>query len=99
MGAGYSAVASTLWDNITSLETELTSRWCSNSRPFVEPMQEAEQMMAAQAAGAASHTLVVLSPLPCELAADQYRVGCIHLLLNTAASSFFMGALSNARPG
>jgi hypothetical protein len=39
--------------------TELTSRWCSNSRPFVEPMQEAKQTTAAQPAGAASHTLVV----------------------------------------
>ena len=43
-------------DHITSPETELTSRWCSNSRPFVEPMKEAMQMTAAQAAGAASHT-------------------------------------------
>ena len=39
------------------------------------------------------------SPLPCELAADQYRVGCIHLLLNKAASSFFRGAFWNARAG
>jgi hypothetical protein len=37
-------------DNITSPETGLTSRWCSNS------MKEAKQMTAAQAAGAASHT-------------------------------------------
>ena len=43
-------------DNITSPETGLTSRWCSNSRPFVEPMKEAMQMTAAQAAGTASHT-------------------------------------------
>ena len=43
-------------DNITSPETGLTSRWVSNSRPFVEPMREATQMTAAQAAGAASHT-------------------------------------------
>jgi hypothetical protein len=34
----------------------LTSRWCSNSRPFVEPMKEAMHTTAAQAAGAASHT-------------------------------------------
>ncbi len=88
---GQTAVASPRWDNITSPETELTSRWCSNSRPFVEPMQEAKQMTTAQAAGAASHTPVV-SPLPCELAADQYRVGCIHLLVNKAASSFFRWA-------
>jgi hypothetical protein len=89
---GQTEVASPRWDNITSPETELTSRWCSNSRPFVEaPMQEAKQMTIAQAAGAASHTLVV-SPLPCELAADQYRVGCIHLLVNKAASSFFTWA-------
>jgi hypothetical protein len=91
---GQTEVASPRWDNMTSPETELTSRWCSNSRPFVEPIQEATQMTTAQAAGAASHTLVVFffSPLPCELAADQYRVGCIHLLLNKAASSFFRGA-------
>ena len=43
-------------DNITSPETGLTSRRRSNSRPFVEPMKEAMQMTAAQAAGAASHT-------------------------------------------
>jgi hypothetical protein len=43
-------------DNITSPETGQTSRWCSNSRPFLEPMKEAKQMTAAQAAGAASHT-------------------------------------------
>ena len=43
-------------DNITSPETGPTSRWCSNSRPFVEPMKEAMQMTAAQVAGAASHT-------------------------------------------
>jgi len=36
-----------------------TSRWCSNSRTFVEPMKEAKQMTAAQVAGAASHTMVV----------------------------------------
>src|SRR5271166_6012553 len=58
---GQTEVASPRWDNITSPETELTSQWCSNSRPFVEPMQEAKQMTAAQAAGAASHTLVVSS--------------------------------------
>jgi hypothetical protein len=50
-----------LMDKITSPETELTSRWCSNSRTFVEPMSEAKQMTAAQAAGAASHTMVVSS--------------------------------------
>jgi hypothetical protein len=52
-------VASPRWDKITSPETELTSRWCSNSRTFVEPTSEAKQMTAAQAAGAASHTMVV----------------------------------------
>jgi hypothetical protein len=56
---GQIKVASPRWDNITSPETELTSRWCSNSRTFVEPMSEAKQMTAAQAAGAASHTMVV----------------------------------------
>ena len=56
---GQIQVASPRWDNITSPETELTSRWCSNSRTFVEPMSEAKQMTAAQAAGAASHTMVV----------------------------------------
>ena len=56
---GQIQVASPRWDNITSPETELTSRWCSNSRTFEEPMSEAKQMTAAQAAGAASHTMVV----------------------------------------
>jgi len=32
------------WDRITSLETEPTSRWYSNSRTFAEPMHEATQM-------------------------------------------------------
>jgi hypothetical protein len=59
---GQIEVASPRWDKITSPETELTSRWCSNSRTFVEPMSEAKQMTAAQAAGAASHTLVVFFP-------------------------------------
>src|SRR5260370_17315481 len=57
--SGQIQVASPRWDNVTSPETELTSRWCSNSRTFVEPMSEAKQMTAAQAAGAASHTMVV----------------------------------------
>src|SRR5260370_672116 len=56
---GQIGVASPRWDKITSPETALTSRWCSNSRTFVEPMSEAKQMTAAQAAGAASHTMVV----------------------------------------
>jgi hypothetical protein len=43
------------WDNITSLETELTSRWCLNSRPLEEPMKEAKQMTTGQPVGAASH--------------------------------------------
>ena len=64
-------------DNITSPETGLTSRWCSNSRPFVEPMKEAMQMTAAQAAGAAPPTRPMDFPSPCELAANQYRVGFI----------------------
>jgi hypothetical protein len=37
-------VASPKRDNITSPETELTSRWCSSSRPLEEPMNEAKQM-------------------------------------------------------
>src|SRR5882762_9368195 len=49
-------VASPVRDNITSPETEQTFRWCSHSRPFMEPMQEAKQMTTAQAVGAASHT-------------------------------------------
>ena len=56
---GQIEVASPRWDKITSPETELTSRWCSNSRTLVEPMKEATQMTAAQVAGAASHTMVV----------------------------------------
>ncbi len=58
---GQIEVASPYRDNITSPETELTSRWCSNSRPLVEPMKEAKQMTTAQAVGAASHTLVGFS--------------------------------------
>ncbi len=37
-------------------ETELTSYWCSSSRPVEEPMYEAKQMTTAQSVGAASHT-------------------------------------------
>jgi hypothetical protein len=43
-------------DNITSPETEQTSRWCSSSRTFAEPINEAKQMTTTQAVGAASHT-------------------------------------------
>jgi hypothetical protein len=53
---GQIEVASFYWDNITSPETELTSCWCSNSRPLEEPMYEAKQMTTAQAVGAAAHT-------------------------------------------
>jgi len=66
-----------LGDHITSPETEQTSRWCSNSRTFEEPMDEAKQMTTAQAVGAASHTPGGFYPSPCELAASQYRVGLI----------------------
>jgi hypothetical protein len=94
---GQIEVASPRWDKITSPETELTSRWCSNSRTFVEPTSEAKQMTAAQAAGAASHTMVASS--------TAVRVGRrsvlrrLYLMLNKAASSFFRGALLNARAG
>jgi hypothetical protein len=44
---GQIKVASPLWDNITSPETELTSCWCSSSRPLEEPMNEAKQMTTA----------------------------------------------------
>jgi hypothetical protein len=54
---GQIEVTSPHRDNITSPETELTSRWCSNSRPLEEPRKEAKQMTTAQAVGAASHTL------------------------------------------
>src|SRR3981081_4946033 len=40
---GQIEVASLYWDNITSPETELTSYWCSSSRPLEEPMYEAKQ--------------------------------------------------------
>src|SRR6266436_8384989 len=53
---GQIQVASPQGDNITSPETELTSRWCSSSRPLEEPMKEAKQMTTARAVGAASHT-------------------------------------------
>ena len=75
---GQIEVALSLWDNnITSPETEPTSRWCSNSRTFEEPMNEAKQMTTARAVGAASHTPGGFNPSPCELAASQYRVGLI----------------------
>ncbi len=41
---GQIEVASPRGDKITSPETELTSRWCSSSRPLEEPMYEAKQM-------------------------------------------------------
>jgi hypothetical protein len=53
---GQIEVASLYWDNIASPETELTSYWCSSSRPLEEPMYEAKQMTTARAVGAASHT-------------------------------------------
>ena len=53
---GQIEVALPVWDNITSPDTEPTSRWCSNSRTFAEPMNEAMQMTTAQAVGAASDT-------------------------------------------
>ena len=53
---GQIEVASPRGDQITSPETELTSYWCSSSRPLEEPMYEAKQMTTAQAVGAASHT-------------------------------------------
>jgi hypothetical protein len=74
---GQIEVALPFWDHITSLETEQTSRWCSNSRTFAEPMNEAKQMTTAQAVGAASHTPGGFYPSPCELAASPYRVGLI----------------------
>jgi hypothetical protein len=40
---GQTEVASPPRDNITLPETELTSQWCSISRPFVAPMQKAKQ--------------------------------------------------------
>ena len=58
---GQIEVALPFWDNITSPETEQTSRWCSNSRTFAEPINEAKQMTTAQAVGAASHTQADLS--------------------------------------
>ena len=45
---GQIEVALPFWDNITSPETEQTSRWCSNSRTFAEPINEAKQMTTAQ---------------------------------------------------
>jgi len=53
---GQIEVAAPQVDNITSPETELTSYWCSSSRPLEEPMYEAKQMTTAQAVDAASHT-------------------------------------------
>jgi hypothetical protein len=94
---GQIEVASPRWDKITSPETELTSRWCSSSRPLEEPMKEAKQMTTVQAVGAASHTMVAFS--------TAVRVGRrsvsrrFYLMLNKAAASFFRGAFLNARAG
>ena len=94
---GQIEVASPRRDKITSPETELTSRWCSNSRTFVEPMTEAKQMTAAQA--------LVQLPTRMWIFPTAVRVGRksvsrrFYLLLNKAASSFFKGALLNARAG
>jgi hypothetical protein len=41
---GQIEVALPFWDNITSPETEQTSRWCSNSRTFAEAINAAKQM-------------------------------------------------------
>jgi hypothetical protein len=58
---GQIEVALPFWDNITSPETEPTSRWCSNSRTFAKPINEAKQMTTAQAVGALHTRLVDLS--------------------------------------
>jgi hypothetical protein len=83
-------------DNITSPETGLTSRWCSNSRPFVEPMKEAIANDGGALLLVQLPTRLMDLPPPCELAASQYRVGLL-CCCNKAASSFFKWALSNAR--
>ena len=85
-------------DHITSPETELTSRWCSNARPFVESMNEAM----ANDGGA------------CHWCSFTHRRGFLHVavrigrssvsrrsccVLHTTASSFLMGALQSARAG
>jgi len=62
-------------DNITSPETGQTWRWCSNSRPFVEPMKEATQMTAKLLVQLPTRLMDL--PPPCELAASQYREGFI----------------------
>jgi hypothetical protein len=74
MGKDRGCVAN---DYITLPETEPTSRWCSNARPLVEPMKEA----IANDSGASHwcslpHRRWTLS-VRCELAASQYRVGCV----------------------
>ena len=73
---GRIEVASPGWDNITSPETEQTSRWCSNARPSVEPMKEAKQMTTAQPLVQLPILRWVL-PSECESAASQYRVGLV----------------------
>jgi hypothetical protein len=95
---GQTEAALHFWDNITSPETELTSRWCSNSRTLEELTNEAKQMTTAQEPLVQLHTLRGTSPSQCESAASQYRVGLIRFS-NKAASSFFKGALWSARAG
>ena len=92
---GRIGVASPDWDNITSSETEQTSRWCSNARALVEPMQEAKQMTTAQSVGAASRTSLD-SSLGVRVGRKSVsrRSG---LLLNQAAFLFFRGAFLSAR--
>jgi hypothetical protein len=92
---GRIGVASPDWDNITSSETEQTSRWCSNAKALVEPMKEAKQMTTALPLVQLPALRWIL-PSECESARKSVsrRSG---LLLNQAASLFFRGAFLSAR--
>jgi hypothetical protein len=88
---GQIEVALPFWDNITSPETEQTSRWCSNSRTFAEPINEA----IANDDGASCWCSFThgwwIYPSPCELAANPYRVGLILQWNEAASSGLFRG--------
>src|SRR6266852_2014179 len=86
---GQIEVASPQGDNITSPETELTSRWCSSSRTLEEPMYEAKQMTTGQPVGAASHTTGGFSTAA--------RIGSKSV--SSRSDSFCMGAFLGARAG
>ena len=72
---GQPEVESPFWDNITSPETEQTSRWCSNSRAFAEPRHEAS----------ANDNSALLSTTAC-LSSGENAGSCINIELLVGAA-------------